>query len=100
LGDIFNEQKVGITNADQHRDIFNERKVAVANHDQHREKDRRRESDRQQEKDQHQERDQQQEKPDNIGLGLPFCKRVMKAFGGDILVKSVVGEGTEFCLKF
>jgi two-component system CAI-1 autoinducer sensor kinase/phosphatase CqsS len=35
-----------------------------------------------------------------MGFGLPFCKRVMNAFGGDISVKSVVGEGAEFCLRF
>ena len=34
------------------------------------------------------------------GLGLLFCKRVMKAFGGDISVKSEAGKGTEFCLRF
>ena len=33
-------------------------------------------------------------------IGLPFCKKVMQAVGGDILVKSVKGEGTEFCLRF
>jgi len=70
LANIFNEQ------------IFNEHKVGFTKSDQR------------------QERDQQQEKSTNIGLGLPFCKRVMKAFGGDISVKSVVGEGTEFCLRF
>jgi two-component system CAI-1 autoinducer sensor kinase/phosphatase CqsS len=39
-------------------------------------------------------------KKDNLGMGLPFCKRVMKAFGGDISVKSKLEKGTEFCLKF
>ncbi|MFT7087313.1 MAG: two-component system autoinducer 1 sensor kinase/phosphatase LuxN [Rickettsiales bacterium] len=39
-------------------------------------------------------------KKGGTGLGLPFCKRVMKAFGGDICVKSAEGEGTEFYLKF
>jgi len=39
-------------------------------------------------------------KKSGTGLGLSFCKRVMQAFGGDISVKSVVGEGTEFCLWF
>lgn len=39
-------------------------------------------------------------KKGGTGLGLPFCKRVMLAFGGDIYCKSVEGEGVEFCLKF
>jgi|DEB0MinimDraft_4_1074332.scaffolds.fasta_scaffold00979_8 signal transduction histidine kinase len=39
-------------------------------------------------------------KKSGTGLGLPFCKRVMKAFSGDISCKSVEGEGVEFCLKF
>lgn len=39
-------------------------------------------------------------KKGGTGLGLPFCKRVMKAFSGDISCKSVEGEGVEFCLKF
>jgi signal transduction histidine kinase len=33
-------------------------------------------------------------------LALTFCKRVMRAFEGDISVKSEVGKGTEFCLRF
>ncbi len=39
-------------------------------------------------------------KDGGTGLGLPFCKRVMKAFDGDIICKSQEGEGVEFCLKF
>ena len=39
-------------------------------------------------------------KKGGTGLGLPFCKRVMKAFDGDISCKSKEGEGAEFCLKF
>ena len=39
-------------------------------------------------------------KKGGTGLGLPFCKRVMKAFGGDISCKSAEGEGVEFILKF
>ena len=39
-------------------------------------------------------------KKGGTGLGLPFCKRVMLAFGGDIFCKSVEGEFTQFCLKF
>lgn len=40
------------------------------------------------------------DKKGGTGLGLPFCKRVMQAFNGDIACKSVEGEGVEFCLKF
>jgi signal transduction histidine kinase len=39
-------------------------------------------------------------KKSGTGLGLPFCKRVMQAFGGNISVKSELGKGTEFCLRF
>lgn len=39
-------------------------------------------------------------KKGGTGLGLPFCKRAMSAFGGDISCKSKEGEGVEFCLKF
>ncbi len=39
-------------------------------------------------------------KKGGTGLGLPFCRRVMQAFGGDISVKSELGKGTEFCLRF
>lgn len=39
-------------------------------------------------------------KKSGTGLGLPFCKRVMQAFGGYISCKSVEGEGVLFCLKF
>jgi len=39
-------------------------------------------------------------KKGGTGLGLPFCKRVMLAFGGDISCVSKEGEGVEFCLKF
>lgn len=34
------------------------------------------------------------------GLGLPFCRRVLTTFGADISVHSVLGEYTEFCLRF
>jgi two-component system CAI-1 autoinducer sensor kinase/phosphatase CqsS len=76
-GDGFSEEKL--------KDIFNEQKVGFA------------------------KPDQRQAKPDqrcasqmqtSIVLGLPFCKRVMNAFGGDISVKSEVGKGAEFCLQF
>ncbi|MFT6106429.1 MAG: two-component system CAI-1 autoinducer sensor kinase/phosphatase CqsS [Rickettsiales bacterium] len=40
------------------------------------------------------------DKKGGTGLGLPFCRRVMQDFGGDISVKSTLGEGAEFCLKF
>ncbi|MDA7704963.1 HAMP domain-containing histidine kinase [Rickettsiales bacterium] len=39
-------------------------------------------------------------KSSGTGLGLPFCKRVMQAFGGDIICQSESGEGAEFILKF
>ncbi len=38
-------------------------------------------------------------KKGGTGLGLPFCKRVMKAFGVDISCKSKEGEFTEFFLN-
>ncbi len=34
------------------------------------------------------------------GVGLAFCKMVMKSYGGDISCRSVEGEYTEFTLKF
>jgi len=34
------------------------------------------------------------------GLGLSYCRRVMRAFGGDICCVSELGEFTEFQLKF
>jgi two-component system CAI-1 autoinducer sensor kinase/phosphatase CqsS len=39
-------------------------------------------------------------KKGGTGLGLPFCRRVMQAFGGDIACTSIEGQGVEFCLKF
>jgi two-component system CAI-1 autoinducer sensor kinase/phosphatase CqsS len=39
-------------------------------------------------------------KKGGAGLGLPFCKRVMNAFSGDISCKSTEGEGAEFCVQF
>ncbi|KJY84009.1 chemotaxis protein CheY [Vibrio galatheae] len=39
-------------------------------------------------------------KSSSYGLGLPFCKRVMHAFGGQIRCESELGEWTRFTLKF
>lgn len=39
-------------------------------------------------------------KAGGTGLGLAYCQRVMKAFGGSITCESVVGEYTEFALNF
>jgi two-component system CAI-1 autoinducer sensor kinase/phosphatase CqsS len=39
-------------------------------------------------------------KSSGTGLGLPFCKRVIQAFGGDIICQSESGNGAEFILKF
>lgn len=39
-------------------------------------------------------------KKDGTGLGLPFCRRIMRAFDGEIICKSEVDKGTEFEMKF
>lgn len=39
-------------------------------------------------------------KSGGTGLGLAYCRRVMRAFGGDIACDSVAGEYTEFALSF
>jgi two-component system, CAI-1 autoinducer sensor kinase/phosphatase CqsS len=39
-------------------------------------------------------------KKDGTGLGLPFCKRIMTAFNGDIICKSEIGKWTEFEIRF
>jgi signal transduction histidine kinase len=39
-------------------------------------------------------------KAEGTGLGLPYCKRTMQSFGGDISCDSVVGEYTQFTLTF
>ena len=39
-------------------------------------------------------------KKDGTGLGLPFCKRIMTAFGGEIICKSEAEKGAEFEMKF
>ncbi|MFC1237505.1 response regulator [Vibrio sp. F74] len=35
-------------------------------------------------------------KAGNYGLGLPFCKKVMRSFGGDIQCQSELGKWTQF----
>ncbi|NTU90779.1 MAG: response regulator [Chlorobiaceae bacterium] len=39
-------------------------------------------------------------KKGGTGLGLAFCRRVMRSFGGDILCSSEFGKFTEFTLTF
>lgn len=39
-------------------------------------------------------------KKEGTGLGLPFCKRVMTAAGGDIECRSELGKGTDMILAF
>jgi two-component system, CAI-1 autoinducer sensor kinase/phosphatase CqsS len=39
-------------------------------------------------------------KSGGTGLGLAYCRRVMRAFGGDIACASAAGEYTEFALGF
>jgi len=39
-------------------------------------------------------------KSGGTGLGLPYCKRIVSAFGGSISCNSVVGEFTEFTMHF
>lgn len=39
-------------------------------------------------------------KSGGTGLGLAYCKRVMHAFGGEIVCHSVQGEFTEFTMSF
>ena len=36
----------------------------------------------------------------NSGLGLPFCKKVMRSFGGEIKCKSEVEQWTQFTMTF
>jgi len=40
------------------------------------------------------------ERRDGCGLGLAFCQKVMRAYGGDITCSSNEGEYTHFILKF
>ncbi len=39
-------------------------------------------------------------KKDGTGLGLPFCRRIMRAFEGEIICRSEIKKGTEFEMKF
>ncbi|MDP3138462.1 MAG: response regulator [Burkholderiaceae bacterium] len=39
-------------------------------------------------------------KPGGTGLGLAYCRRAMRAFGGDIGCESQLGAYTEFLLRF
>ncbi len=39
-------------------------------------------------------------KKDGTGLGLPFCRRIMKAFEEEIICQSEIGKGAEFEMKF
>ncbi len=39
-------------------------------------------------------------KTGGTGLGLAYCQRAMQAFGGQIVCHSIVGEYTEFALRF
>lgn len=39
-------------------------------------------------------------KAEGTGLGLAFCRRAMRAFGGEITCESQVGEFTQFTLSF
>ena len=39
-------------------------------------------------------------KKDGTGLGLPFCRRIMRAFDGEIICKSELRKGAEFQMKF
>lgn len=41
----------------------------------------------------------QEFKKDGVGLGLAVSKNIAKALGGDILVKSEEGAGSEFTLR-
>ena len=36
----------------------------------------------------------------NYGLGLPFCQKVMRSFGGEIKCQSEVGQWTQFTMIF
>ena len=40
------------------------------------------------------------DKAGGTGLGLAYCQRVMRAFGGEIACQSVHGESTQFTMRF
>ncbi|MCR9192842.1 MAG: HAMP domain-containing histidine kinase, partial [Gammaproteobacteria bacterium] len=39
-------------------------------------------------------------KKDGAGIGLPFCKKMMLNFGGDLTCRSISGDSIEFILSF
>lgn len=39
-------------------------------------------------------------KKDGTGLRLPFCKRIMMTFDGNIICRSEIGKWKEFEMKF
>jgi signal transduction histidine kinase len=39
-------------------------------------------------------------KPKGSGLGLAICKKIMQLHGGDISLRSILGEGSEFTIVF
>ncbi|PML21692.1 hybrid sensor histidine kinase/response regulator [Vibrio sp. 10N.261.52.A1] len=39
-------------------------------------------------------------KSGNYGLGLPFCQKVMRSFGGEIRCQSELGQWTQFTMTF
>jgi signal transduction histidine kinase len=39
------------------------------------------------------------DKPQGTGLGLPICRQILKRFGGDIWVKSELGNGATFSFR-
>ena len=45
-------------------------------------------------------KDSQEKNPKGIGLGLHICKQVVQKFGGDIICRSKIGQGTTFAFLF
>ena len=39
-------------------------------------------------------------KPKGSGLGLAICKKIMQLHGGDISLRSILGQGSEFTIIF